>query len=355
MFRTRTLLSLVNRIRTRCVKTEIPVTIDTLSYYNFHKKDSRMMGFYKDDLLIRLAKRSQELESLSYGLSCTSSVSSVIDWYLKSFQEVEKLDIAKSENFCPVLQNIYDRHAPTLTTMGDGVNELKNILSRRYNENIEPYNLKGFNTGLDTFYTNRLSVRLLISHYLNFVKYPENKRYIGAICLKTSPYEILRDAINNSTDICENTYGISPSVEVEHLNNLEFPYIPSHLYYVLFEVMKNSLRATVESYSDINNPLKDDDNLPPIKVVISGGEDIVIKISDLGGGISSDNIDKVWYYSYTTVKHNLDMIRNDFDRTSPLAGFGYGLSISRAIIRFLGGDIKLMSVEGHGTDVYIYL
>lgn len=51
--------------------------------------------------------------------------------------------------------------------------------------------------------------------------------------------------------------------------------------HMLFELLKNSLRAVVERYG-----VENEDNFPPIKViVVEGKEDITIKISDEGGGI----------------------------------------------------------------------
>ena len=50
---------------------------------------------------------------------------------------------------------------------------------------------------------------------------------------------------------------------------------------MLFELLKNSLRAVVERYG-----VENEDNYPPIRViVVEGQEDITIKISDEGGGI----------------------------------------------------------------------
>jgi pyruvate dehydrogenase kinase 2/3/4 len=50
-----------------------------------------------------------------------------------------------------------------------------------------------------------------------------------------------------------------------------------------------------------------------------------------------------------------DGVVRDFDITSPLAGLGYGLPISRNYARYFGGDLQIMSMEGYGTDSFIYL
>lgn len=37
------------------------------------------------------------------------------------------------------------------------------------------------------------------------------------------------------------------------------------------------------------------------------------------------------------------------------AGYGYGLPIARLYARYLGGDLEVQSLEGRGTDAYVYL
>ncbi len=38
-----------------------------------------------------------------------------------------------------------------------------------------------------------------------------------------------------------------------------------------------------------------------------------------------------------------------------LAGYGYGLPISRLYARYFGGDLQIISMEGYGTDAYLHL
>ena len=39
----------------------------------------------------------------------------------------------------------------------------------------------------------------------------------------------------------------------------------------------------------------------------------------------------------------------------PMHGLGYGLPLSRLYARYFKGDVQIASVDGYGTDVYVYL
>ena len=81
--------------------------------------------------------------------------------------------------------------------------------------------------------------------------------------------------------MCNRQYGQTVPVSIYSHKDRCFSYIPSMLRHILFELLKNSMRATIEEHEN-------DDELPPIKVVISDGDsnsDIIMKISDDGGGI----------------------------------------------------------------------
>ena len=109
-------------------------------------------------------------------------------------------------------------------------------------------------------------------------------------------------------------------------------YVPSHLNHMLFELLKNSLRAVVERFGADN-----EDRFPTTKViVVEGKEDITIKISDEGGGIPRSEVPLVWTYMYTTaVSEEIDPTYSSSEFQAPMAGFGYGLPLAR-LGRYLG-------------------
>jgi pyruvate dehydrogenase kinase 2/3/4 len=123
----------------------------------------------------------------------------------------------------------------------------------------------------------------------------------------------------------------------------DFPYIPAHIYFICFELLKNSMRAVVETHAKATR-------LPPIRVVVAEGEeDLAIKISDEGGGIARSGVPYIWTYLYSTAKLPADAAM------TPLAGYGCGLPLARVYARYFGGDLSVVSIERFGTDAYVFL
>ena len=87
--------------------------------------------------------------------------------------------------------------------------------------------------------------------------------------------------------LCEQYYLVAPELEVEEFSAkapnkpIQVVYVPSHLFLMLFELFRNSMRATVKLYED----KKEGTNCwnPGYS-----GQDLSTKISDLGGGFYSE-------------------------------------------------------------------
>ena len=296
------------------------------------------------EMSIRLARKIIELEAFPPRLSNTTGMALVRAWYIQSFEEMTSQppveSTADEERFRDLITAIKARHRNQAAVMARGIQEYM----ARENMSLLPDDLQ---TMLDSFYVSRIGIRVLLGHFADMRLHREG--WYGIICAKTFPREVAETAAQNAATLCRQSYGDPPEVRILGLRDLSFRYIPSHLGHVLFELLKNSFRATIEHHlhQGRSGPL------PPVTIVIAGGnEDVAIRISDEGGGIPRSGLDRIWSYSYTTARQQPGPYGGD---QTVMAGYGYGLPISRLYARYFGGDLRLMSLEGYGTDAYLHL
>lgn len=67
-------------------------------------------------------------------------------------------------------------------------------------------------------------------------------------------------------------------------------------------------------------------------------------MSDEGGGIPRSGLPRIWTYLYSTAESplpELDDTNEGEDSPAVLAGYGYGLPISRLYARYFGGDLQV--------------
>nr|XP_016798732.1 pyruvate dehydrogenase kinase, isozyme 3 isoform X2 [Pan troglodytes] len=274
--------------------------------------------FLRKELPVRLANTMREVNLLPDNLLNRPSVGLVQSWYMQSFLELLEYENKSPEdpqvldNFLQVLIKVRNRHNDVVPTMAQGVIEYKEKFG------FDPFISTNIQYFLDRFYTNRISFRMLINqHTLLFGgdTNPVHPKHIGSIDPTCNVADVVKDAYETAKMLCEQYYLVAPELEVEEFNAkapdkpIQVVYVPSHLFHMLFELFKNSMRATVELYEDRK------EGYPAVKTLVTlGKEDLSIK-----------------------------------------AGFGYGLPISRLYARYFQGDLKLYSMEGVGTDAVIYL
>ncbi|XP_050790686.1 pyruvate dehydrogenase kinase, isozyme 2 isoform X1 [Gopherus flavomarginatus] len=310
-------------------------------------------AFLRQELPVRLANIMKEINLLPDRVISTPSVQLVQSWYVQSLLDImEFLDKDPEDQgtlgqFTDALITIRNRHNDVVPTMAQGVIEYKEAYG---DDPVSNQNIQYF---LDRFYLSRISIRMLINqHSLLFdgSTNPAHPKHIGSIDPHCDVSEVVRDAYNMAKLLCDQYYMTSPNLEIQEVsaNNSKQPirivYVPSHLYHMLFELFKNAMRATVESHE---SSLR----LPPIKVMVAlGKEDLSIKMSDRGGGVPLRKIERLFSYMYSTAP-----TPQPGSGGTPLAGFGYGLPISRLYAKYFQGDLQLFSMEGFGTDAVIYL
>jgi len=130
-----------------------------------------------------------------------------------------------------------------------------------------------------------------------------------------------------------------------------------------------------------------------VQARICAGRDLLtIRISDQGGGIAPEHVDKVFSYGFTTIPGGSSTVEEEsngaggslqgFLSNGPaaapsagvgglgdllaaaaqppalrfaLAGLGFGLPMSRLYARYFGGDLVLQNIPGYGVDVFMTL
>ena len=78
---------------------------------------------------------------------------------------------------------------------------------------------------------------------------------------------------------------------------------------------------------------------------------MISQLSDQGGGIPRSLHEHLFNYMYSTAPQPA---ASGLD-TPPLAGYGYGLPLSRLYARYFHGDLQLTSYAGYGTDAVLFL
>lgn len=309
------------------------------------------------EVLIRLSHLITEIRMFPRELQEQEQYKLVVADYLQTYSEAVSFEKRKSteENILEAVEMLKvtkQRHSGVVPSMAAACEALRH----KYGLSVEEV---GSNHGLtaavqyclDRLYLHRISLNMLTNQHLmvyGHVKTVENQ--VGVIHPNTDVEAVVRHAFNNARLICQKCYVHAPELEIKSHNvtcpdnRVSVVHIPSHIYHMTFEVMKNAMQATIE------NNWGHLEKLPPIKVLVCQSDmDITIKVSDQGGGVPRLTAEKMFQYLYTTAPSP-----SLTTESVPLSGFGYGLPLSRLYARYFQGDIKAASYENHGTDIYIY-
>ncbi|XP_041038095.1 3-methyl-2-oxobutanoate dehydrogenase [lipoamide] kinase, mitochondrial-like isoform X2 [Carcharodon carcharias] len=272
------------------------------------------------ELPVRIAHRIKSIRNLPFILGCNPTILQVHELYIRAFQKLSEFPPIKNSEvegqYCRLLQQLLDDHKDVVTLLAEGFRE-----SRRH---VKP-------------------------------------DFVGIICTRLSPKKIIEKWVDFARRLCEHKYGNAPRVRISGHVAARFPYIPMPLDYILPELLKNAMRATMESHLD--TPY----NVPDIVVTIANNDiDFIIRISDRGGGIPHKCLDKVMDYHFTTAESSTQELQNNTilgnmvdmvnsGQSNPMHGFGFGLPTSRAYAEYLSGSLMVQSLQGIGTDVYLRL
>eukprot|EP01061_Rhynchopus_euleeides_P007485 TRINITY_DN16508_c0_g1_i4.p1 TRINITY_DN16508_c0_g1~~TRINITY_DN16508_c0_g1_i4.p1 ORF type:complete len:463 (+),score=146.73 TRINITY_DN16508_c0_g1_i4:337-1725(+) len=318
--------------------------------------------YVQNEILVRLARTIRSFQNLPYIVGINPRIQAVYvkcwDWFVSLYEwtqehgQVESLE--KEEQFTNHLLSVFQDHGNIMQYLRQGIAEVRELPS---SETVDFAYVDSF---LTQFILRRTSWRVLAENHLAY-RSPKGKNHHGVFNLGCRPAMIAADAFSKAQYLCEMELCDAPGFAIKGDTSTAFAYIDAHLQYTMLELIKNSMRATVNFHRKNKRFAQD---LPKVVMRICHGDDITISLHDRGGGIPPAIANNVWTYGFTTVEEKkqrgvnayfpgMDDDTLDTDAmvgSKQLAGWGFGLPLSRCYTEYLGGNISVHNMPGYGCD-----
>jgi len=358
------------RIRQAALKECHNVTLGELMRQTSTDPESlqRHAQWLKEQLPIRFARRIEDILQLPHFVVSNPQMSSILDSYVSSFESIyDSLDITNSERellFLNTIRTELVKHHPGTRLIAEGYREVRRT-----------YPALQLDAFLHDHFTMRIATRILMDNYV--IMREPRPGFVGVVCQGMQPVDIVRESVEEVSRLCRDIHGCAPQVEYRGNLDCVLDYIPRHVKYMVRELLKNAFRSTMERRLTCEHGL-DTAESPNIAVEFQQGDlHVIIKISDLGGGMPKHAQKEAWRFGWTTVESSQASGGGEkamyveescsWDRShdvqdpgsqskrGELAGYGFGLPLTRLHAQYFGGDVFLQALPGLGTDAYLLL
>jgi pyruvate dehydrogenase kinase 2/3/4 len=200
--------------------------------------------------------------------------------------------------------------------------------------------------------------------------------------LRCNAKEVVERCASVTAALMQETYGAGcklPQVRVQGHLDATFPYILSHLEYIVGELLRNSMQATMERSNG-----KPEDPRPIDVLICETSQNVIIRVSDRGGGISPDMLHHLWSFCKGPYRNmrlknlhqvprmaaTMQEVKLGGDGASPpprdsslssLASrppdlkLGIGLPMSKIYAEYWAGSLEIHSLEGYGVDAFLQI
>ena len=312
------------------------------------------------ELPIRLAKSLVSFELLPLIVLEQPGMLKVFKDYSRSFDILSKeqrpLDLPESVAYNTVVLDLIKMNADLLTSLSQGVANCRTVMS--FEETLR------LDKMVHQFIGYRLSRRFLAANhaavYDHFISSKAPPGEVGVFHRAAPISVVVNSAAEEAQELCHAEFGQFPELYIDEGQDITLFCVPVNLQAVLVEVLKNSMKATVERHG--NNP-----TMPPVRCSISKNKQgtAILCLSDSGGGMSASNVASLWRYgtSGRTILDTHGKVRDYKSKesllgirdmhTQRLSGYGFGLPLSKARTNYFGGDLWVRNMEGHGVDTFI--
>ncbi|KAL5116597.1 putative protein kinase [Pleosporales sp. CAS-2024a] len=383
-----------------------PISLRQLTVFGRTLTDARLLdsaNYCRLELPTRLAHRLRDIQTLPYAVVANPHLAHVYEAYLRAFERFRRVPDIRSlddnDRYCTLLEETLREHATVIPRLAIGVLEVRALM--------RPEETDKFMT---TMLRSRISRRVIAEQHLalsdtfnapwHFPNAPplHHQEAVGEIFLRCNAKHIVQACAKTTQELIRRAYGPDvhlPEIHVYGHVDATFPYILSHLEYIIGELLRNSIQAVIEQRAAKHA------TPPPIDVLIcETHQHVIIRISDQGGGVPSELLPHLWSFSKGPRREkrleNLARVpklvaksdelhvpapggsdlsshlhqklgtrsqRGDagthhgslssLTARAPDLRLGIGLPMSRLYAEYWAGSLEIHSLEGYGVDAFL--
>lgn len=334
------------------------------------------------------------MQKMPYSVISNQYLCEVYEQYYRAFDRFRKFPQAHTlednDNFCDMLQELLEEHLTIIPKLVMGAIECSQ------QGVIDSERLDAF---MSSMLRSRISRRVIAEQHLSLSStFKAGKRnndldpdYIGEVFLQCRAKDTVEQAAKHAVAQIQEMYPDAemPEVVLEGALDATFPYIKSHIDYIVGEIVRNAVEATVTMYQRSKHIYR---RPPPILVSIANSpQNVSIRFSDQGGGIDPEILKHIWSFakgpgsndrlenlrgvptlaglssevkthSERSRPQNLDIYpgqelphRSSLEPLTtrlPTLKLGMGLPLSKVYAEYWDGELEVHSLDGYGTDVF---
>ncbi|KAM3452394.1 hypothetical protein MY3296_004550 [Beauveria thailandica] len=301
-----------------------PISLRQLMVFGRSLTESRLISsanYVRTELPSRIAHRLRDMQQLPYVVVTNPHINDVYNLYYKAFDTFRKIKEVKTlednDRLCEIISENLKGHLTVIPKLAMGILECRGLMN--------PQDLDKF---MNTILRSRISRRVIAEQHLSLTETYHSPHFspgaklsesdfIGEVFIRCQARDVIDRCARAITALARSTNGPDAEVPAIHVDghlNASFPYILSHLEYIIGELLRNSVQAVIDRQAKLREKAAaaaaaasttsttPDAALiqppPPIEVTIcEAQEHVIIRISDRGGGIPRDELPYLWSFS----------------------------------------------------------
>ncbi|KAG0685550.1 hypothetical protein C6P41_004559 [Kluyveromyces marxianus] len=322
-----------------------PMSLKQLAqYYDDSSKLTRQKilnsgKFVKEELCVRIAHKINRLQNLPFNLVNNFHFNQVYESYYNIFERFRKFPEIKDEE--TNLQFAKFLHA--ILSDFNSLNLPHLIMGALESCILDLYPQDKMDQLISELLRARISRRLIVEEHLSMTSNylsgrKENMLVLGDIFQNCSAKAYLHDARTMCEAYMKNMYfdGIKmPQLILHGDTDLEFYFLPSHLKFLLGEILRNKYEATVKETIRLGL-----DEAPPIVVMER---------------YTQTSLDHMTETNLKKGRFKFEKPLIDLLQRSPRYKLGIGLALCKVYAEYWNGDLTVHSIQGYGTDTVLKL